>query len=245
MTEAPARSGRAGRVGLAVLLAVLLTALLSLGTWQVHRRSWKLALISRVEQRVNAPAVDAPGPAQWPQITAASDEYRHVSVTGRFLHDRETLVQASTELGSGYWVLTPLQRPDGSYVLINRGFVSPEHRDRAARRAAEPDGDVTVTGLLRISEPGGGFLRHNDPDGDRWYSRDVQAIAARDHLSPIAPYFIDEARRARPPWPVGGLTVIAFHNNHLVYAITWYGLALMAAYGLWRLFREDDTEPSC
>lgn len=211
----------------------------ALGTWQLERRAWKLDLIERVEQRVHAPAAPAPGPAQWPQVSAASDEYRHVRLSGTFLHDRETLVQAVTDLGSGFWVLTPLRMADGSTVLVNRGFVPPEVRERSARSASEPAGETTVTGLLRITEPGGGFLRKNDPAGDRWYSRDVQAIAAARGLERVAPYFVDAAATVPRTWPAGGLTVIAFHNNHFVYALTWYALALMAAGAAWRLRREN------
>jgi surfeit locus 1 family protein len=125
--------------------------------------------------------------------------------------------------------------------LVNRGFVSPDDRDHIAPGVA-----TKVTGLLRMTEPRGGFLRHNDPAANHWYSRDVQAIAAARHLNHVAPYFIDEeAARAAPSGasgahattsdkpggvpPVPGLTVIAFHNSHLVYAITWYTLALMVA----------------
>jgi surfeit locus 1 family protein len=90
---------------------------------------------------------------------------------------------------------------------------------------------------LRISEPGGGFLRHNDPAGNRWYSRDVAAIAASHGLAGAAPYFVDAARgqdpAGAPDHPTGGLTVISFPNTHLVYALTWYALALMVAGALW------------
>jgi surfeit locus 1 family protein len=87
---------------------------------------------------------------------------------------------------------------------------------------------TTVTGLLRISEPGGGFLRNNDPTADRWYSRDVEAIARSRGIKDVAPYFIDADASADPrALPVGGLTVISFPNNHLIYAITWFGLAFM------------------
>ena len=215
-----------------VLLFLLFSAL---GTWQLERRIWKLALIERVESRVHAAPVEAPPPAQWPAISAAGDEYRHVRLTGVFLHDRETLVQASTVLGAGYWVLTPLRTADGTVVLVNRGFVPPDKRERAARGGEEPAGEVRVTGLLRMTEPGGGFLRRNDPGAGRWFSRDVEAIARARGLSNVAPFFIDEEAPApRPPgaeprWPAPGLTVIAFHNNHLVYALTWFGLALGVA----------------
>jgi surfeit locus 1 family protein len=285
---------------IAVLFFVLFMAL---GTWQVQRRAWKLDLIARVEQRVHAPATPPPGPAQWPNVTAASDEYRHVTATGTFLDASQTLVQAVTDLGAGYWVLTPLRVADGSVVLINRGFVPADDRNRVQpgspasgpeRSASDPErsasasegsasaaatagGDSTppahtstVTGLLRITEPRGGFLRHNNPGANLWYSRDVQAIAAARGLTHVAPYFIDaeglpgngegptgdgegditEAPSARnlasargtgaggrggdsggsgltAVLPTPGLTVVHFHNSHLVYAITWYTLALL------------------
>lgn len=220
---------------------ILFASFVTLGTWQVHRRTWKLELIARVAERVHAPAAPAPPASQWPEVTAANSEYRRVRANGTFLNESETLVQATTELGAGYWVLTPLRQGDGTIVLINRGFVPPERRDRAAHGAGEPTTPASVTGLLRISEPGGAFLRHNDPVANRWYSRDVQAIAAARGLRRAAPYFIDaEADAAADSTaPVGGLTVIQFHNSHLTYLITWYTLALMVVGGMWIVIREE------
>ena len=234
-------------LAIALAGALLFSLFVALGTWQVERRGWKLALIDRVEQRVHAPATDAPEPDRWPRVNAADDEYRHVRLAGTFLHERETLVQASTVLGAGHWVLTPLQTAQGSVVLVNRGFVPPERRDRAARAGNAPAGEVEITGLLRMTEPGGGFLRRNDPAADRWFSRDVQAIAAARGLAEVAPFFIDEDApapqsmnaAAEPRWPAAGLTVIAFHNNHLVYALTWYALALMVAGAAWLVVRTE------
>jgi surfeit locus 1 family protein len=257
---------------LAVLLFVTFVAL---GTWQLKRRVWKLDLITRVEQRVHAPPAAPPGPAQWPQVSAATDEYRHVVVSGTFLDDSQTLVQAVTELGAGYWVLTPLRAADGSIVLVNRGFVPADDRDRIAPATAPPrpttavpPPPATVTGLLRMTEPRGAFLRHNDAAANHWYSRDVQAIATARGLTHVAPYFIDakatapgtasavsgagsatgaggaagvggEAAAGGAVAPIGGLTVIAFHNSHLVYAITWYTLALMVAVAIWLGIRNE------
>jgi len=223
----------------AVLALFFFCVFCALGTWQVERRSWKLQLIARVEARVHAPPVAAPGPAQWPTVTAAGAEYRHVAASGRFLNEASTPVQALTELGSGYWILTPLRLDDDSIVIVNRGFLAGDRRP-AVGATGGPQTTVTVTGLLRMSEPNGGFLRRNEPATDQWYSRDVEAIAKARGLGRVAPYFIDADRSAGPTdaavTPVGGLTVIAFHNNHLLYAITWYTLALMipAAIGLAR-----------
>jgi surfeit locus 1 family protein len=318
------RQGRRSPLFLAVAgtVAVLFFVLFAaLGTWQVERRTWKLDLIARVERRVHAPPAAAAAPAQWPNITAAADEYRRVTATGTFLDDSQTLVQAVTDLGAGYWVLTPLRLADGSIVLVNRGFVPADDRDRVKPGASpapavtpplasathpdllSPAAAARVTGLLRMTEPHGGFLRHNDPAANRWYSRDVQAIAAARGLTHVAPYFIDaeavpgdanprravsETAGASPPasadqrdattsptatgarmsalsaasgarmpasspangprspatnepavTPIPGLTVITFHNSHLVYAITWYTLALMVAVAIWLGIRKQ------
>jgi surfeit locus 1 family protein len=238
-----ARAAFAGAAIPILILILLVAGFTALGTWQVQRRAWKLDLIAKVDQRIHAPVVDAPGPAQWPAITAETDEYRRVRVSGNFLTKRETLVAASTELGSGFWVMTPLRTADGSTILINRGFVPSERDYRATRTAAASaaldDNAVTVTGLLRTTQPNGGFLRHNDPAANRWFSRDVQAIAAARGLHHVAPYFIDADADA-DALPVGGLTVVTFPNSHLAYAITWYVLALMAAAAAWRVGREPN-----
>lgn len=225
--------GLAGLVGIAGLIA--------LGVWQLERRAWKHELIARVESRIHAALLAAPGPAAWPTI-GTGDAYRRLRVTGRFLYGRETLVTAATEHGSGYWVLTPLVTEDGFTVLVNRGFVPPERREPATRAVGQADGSITVTGLLRLTEPGGGFLRANDPGAQRWYSRDVAAIAAAHGLRAAAPYFIDADAAPNPGGlPIGGLTVIAFPDSHLIYALTWFALAAMLAgwlgYGLYDRLR--------
>ena len=212
-------------------LVLLFAAFVALGTWQVYRLSWKLDLIARVDARVHAAAVAPPATA------TADDEYRKVTATGIFLNDKETAVQAVTERGAGFWVMTPLKTADGRVILINRGFV-PGNRRHPSKHAQQV-GPVSVTGLLRLTEPKGGFLRSNDPAADRWFSRDVAAIAATRHIGTVAPYFIDADTTPNPGgYPIGGLTVIRFPNNHFVYAITWYGLALMTIIGGVILFRK-------
>lgn len=225
------RARPAARVVLVVSLLALALAGFGLAAWQVQRRAWKHALIEAVDNRSTTAPVAAPGPAQWSRITKELDAYRRVTFTGRFAHDRETLVQAVTERGGGYWVLTPLVG-ERFTVLVNRGFVPPDRRDAKTRAAGNPGGRVTVTGLLRITEPGGGFLRSNDPKADRWYSRDVAAIATARGLARTAPYFIDaDATPNQGGYPVGGLTVIRFSDNHAVYALTWLALALGCLFG--------------
>ena len=246
------RSAFARRV-LAVLAVLLIVLFAGLGTWQVLRLQWKLDLIARVNARVHAAPVAAPPAAQWAQVTKDSHEYRRVQLSGHYLYEFTTPVQALSSLGAGFWLLTPMCTAEGQLVFINRGFI-PAAENRAgrypARRAgaspcAAPGDPVQVTGLLRINEPGGGFLRDNDPAGNRWYSRDVAAIGAARGLANVAPYFVDAAKdqdpKGAPERAVGGLTVISFQNNHLVYALTWYALALMVAGALWWAGRYGST----
>ena len=232
------RDRPATRVVLALSLVALALTGIALSVWQVQRRAWKHALIEAVESRSTAAPVDAPGPEAWPRIAADRDAYRPVAFTGRFAHDREVLVQAVTERGGGYWVMTPLVG-DRFTVLVNRGFVPPDRRLRSTRIGGNPAGPVTVTGLLRITEPDGGFLRSNDPRADRWYSRDVAAIASARALTRTAPYFIDADATANPGgYPVGGMTVVRFSDNHLVYALTWLALAIGCAWGAMMVWRK-------
>ncbi len=211
-------------------ISITILGLVLLGNWQLRRLDWKIALIERVESRAFAAPIAAPSAASWPNITREIDEYHRVTIHGRFLHERETLVWALTERGNGYWVLIPLLTPTGETVLINRGYVPTTATNPAQRKDGQIDGEVSITGLLRISEPGGIPLRDNDPIAERWYSRDVVAIARARELINVAPYFIDADDTANPGGlPIGGMTRLSYRNAHLIYALTWYGLALLLA----------------
>lgn len=220
----PTRSG-AARAALLTLLLAAFAAFVALGVWQVERLGWKRALIARVERNVHGAPVSAPSPAQWPALTREADEYRRLALHGRFDYTREALVRASTVLGAGYWVLTPLRTDEGAWVFVNRGFVPPEMRGRVPQVGEEQ----SVVGLLRLTEPGGSLLQSNDPAQDRWYSRDVAAIAQARHVAgEVAPFFVDQQALTdadRRAWPRPGLTVLQFPNNHLEYAVTWFALA--------------------
>lgn len=220
--------GRAITTG---LLLFVIAALIGLGVWQLERRTWKLALIAHTEAMLAQPPVPAPGPDRWSTI-GKDDVYRPVIVRGHYRTGADTLVQAVTELGGGFWVMTPFDTDRGFTLLVNRGFVPADRRTGIAPSPAMQ----SIPGLLRLSEPGGAFLRKNDPAADHWYSRDIAAIAARRELGRVAPYFID-ASEPKSGWPRGGLTVVRFRNSHMVYALTWFGLALLVAGMAWRVRR--------
>ena len=230
---------RATRVVLFALGLLLLAGFVALGAWQLERRRWKLDLIERVEARVAAPPIDAPGPALWPRVDAARFEYRHIAVTGRLRHERETFVQASTARGSGWWSMVPLDTGRGWTVLVNRGFVSDEKRASGTLPKRRNVGPLRVTGLLRLGEGSGTWPRRNDPAADRWYTRDVPAIARARGLARVAPYYIDVGGVLGPgPPPVSGMGEVRFRNHHLAYALTWFALAALVAGALALLWRD-------
>ncbi|TDK26244.1 SURF1 family protein [Luteimonas aestuarii] len=225
------------RVVFAAALAIAFLGFTTLGVWQVQRLAWKRDLVARVDARIHAVPVPAPTRDAWAGIDADNSEYLHVRVVGRFLDVPTTRTQAVTALGGGWWLLSPLQLDGGEIVLVNRGFVP-----TGETAAGPPTGRVQVTGLLRLDEPGGGFLRSNAPGEDRWHSRDVQAIAEARGLPAdrVAPYFIDAGRdSAAQGWPRGGMTVVSFRDHHLQYALTWFALALLTLVaGAWLFVSE-------
>ena len=137
---------RTRRAAFAASALIAALGFAALGVWQIERRAWKHELVAQVDARIHAMPVAAPGPGKWDAVSAKTDAYRRVTATGVFRHDRETLVQAVTGRGAGYWVLTPLETP-GFALLVNRGFVPGERRGARTRSAGNVAGRVTVTGL--------------------------------------------------------------------------------------------------
>ncbi len=230
--------GRLWRIMVVTLFMILFAGFMGLGIWQVQRLAWKTALIERVDSRIHADPVDAPPPAT--TITRDDHEYLRVKVSGRFQHDKETPVMAVSDLGPGWWILTPLETDKGYTVLVNRGFVPLEMKEPSSRPQAPEQ--ATVVGLLRLDEGHRGFMRENDPAANNWYAREVKAIlATRDVTGPAVDYFIDAQQIegvAADSWPRAGLTVVRFANSHLVYALTWFSLAGGSLFAMVLVLRE-------
>lgn len=228
------------RVVLPLAAAVVaFLVLCALGAWQVERLFWKEALIARVEAGLAAAPVAAPGPAAWPELDVAAMEYRPVEVRGTYDHGREihvvyTLVSPKGPLGGiGYQVLTPFRADAGWWVYVNRGFVPRDAKDPAARAAGQVAGETTVTGLLRRPGQRSWFMPADDAAANAWFSRDPALFATAAGLAAeaVAPYVIDARFDPDLPGglPQGGETIVSFPNNHLGYAITWFGLAAALA----------------
>ena len=206
-----------------------LAILIALGVWQVERKTWKEGLIARIVSQSTAAPVAPPLPGRW---DPATDEFRHVRLSGHYLNDRETLVHglAAGETPGralqGYYVLTPFVRDDGATVLVNRGFVPTELKRQDDRRDGLVEGETTVTGILRATEPRTMFVPEPDPARGEWFNRDVPGIAAARHLTDAAPYLVEaDATPGQTSWPRGGQLRVDLPNNHLQYAFTWFGIA--------------------
>jgi surfeit locus 1 family protein len=224
----PRRSWR----GLLVPAILAFAILIGLGTWQLQRKAWKESLIATLTARVDAP-VQALAPANaWQSLDQTHDEYRRVIVTAELENDKEALVFASGTAfrpdvsGVGYWVFTPARLPDGGTVMVNRGFVPDGRQDPKLRPAGVLTGPVEITGAMRWPDDRHWFTPSDDPLHNLWFSRDPAAIAAAKGLGPVARFYIEQEAPAPPGGlPQPGRLVVSLPDNHLQYAVTWFGLA--------------------
>ncbi len=210
--------------------------LIALGTWQVERKAWKEALISTLSDRLAAEPIDLPPPSQWPAMTPENSEFRRVRLHADYLQAGDALVYASGSSirddvkGTGYFVFSPAQLADGAKIVINRGFTP----SRAYPRASAAD----IVGAIRWPEAPSWFAAPHDNAGEVWTVRDQRMMAQVKDWGGVAPFYIEQ----ESPIPPGGLPhpaklTVRLRNDHLQYAITWYGLAatLSVIYVAWIL----------
>jgi surfeit locus 1 family protein len=216
--------------GLTAACLLMFAALCGLGTWQVERLHWKLALIAQVDANMKAPPLNLDAVRALPPDQA---QYHRVTVQGVFDHARENYAFTTGEGGVPlYHVLTPLHVSQG-WLMVDRGAVPKDRLDPASRRAGNVSGMVSVTGVWRIPDPPGAFTPAHKPGSRVWYARDLAGMAAQDGIRLLAPALLEAGATPNPGgWPKGGQTVVSFRNQHLSYAVTWFGLALVLL-GVW------------
>lgn len=231
--------------GLAVITSVMVFALVGLGTWQLQRLGIKAELLRNIEERLSAESVQLPEESRWTDASLDID-YLKVSVSGTFQHDREAYLFGAIDKNNrgenipGYFVLTPLQIENGATLIVNRGFVPQDKKDPATRSDGQPQGRVTISGLLRLPERQGVFTPAADQAKRVLYARDPALIAQWFELKRVAPFSLDADKAPNAGGlPSGGYTIVSVPNNHLQYAITWYSLALItiAMFALYALKR--------
>ncbi len=238
----PSRSGAVGRTIFIVMSLLAFAALLALGTWQVKRLQWKEALIASIDARTAAPASTIAEIEQ--RLSETGDvDYWPVRVSGVFEHAHEQHFFATHKGLTGYYVYTPLRLADGRALFVNRGIVPFDQKEPVERLGGQLAGMVTVTGLARnrLDRKPSWVVPDNDLGKNIYYWKDLTAMARRsgfDVQTEVVPLFVDADNTPNPGGlPVGGVTIINLPNNHLQYAITWYGLAaaLAGVFGFWFL----------
>lgn len=225
-------------LGFGVFNLVMVIGLISLGVWQLQRRVEKHALIAALTERLAAPPQALPPARDWPKLDQANDEYRRVGFTVQFDNTKEALVFASasgfrpdvSDSGPGYWVFTPARLADGSIVVVNRGFVPDARKDPKTRIEGEVSGPVALAGVMRWPDSRHWFTPGDDAAHNLWFTRDPVAIAAAKDVGPVAPFYVEQ----ETPVPPGGLPqpgrlIVSLPDNHLQYALTWFGLAAVLA----------------
>jgi len=244
VSETPQKPRRGGFVLFALLIVAAIGVLVALGTWQLQRLAWKQELIAALDAKLAARPGDLPARERWAQLDAGSDEFRRVAFPAEFLPGEEALVYSSGSslrpdaTGPGYWVFSPARLAGGSLVVVNRGFVPEGKQNPETRREGQPSGVVDIVGVMRWAEQRGAFTPKDEPEKNLWFDRDPASMAIAKHWGTIAPFYVDmEAPPARGGWPKVGPLKASLPNNHLQYAVTWYGLAavtLVAALLFWR-----------
>ena len=208
--------------GVTVAAVIAAAILIGLGVWQLQRLQWKLALIAEVNGHMAAPPVSLDEALR---MSPDQAQYRRVALAGRFDNAREAYVFTTGAGGEPvYHVLTPFRLGDGRVLMVDRGFIPKDKRDPATRTL--PEGETQVTGVWRVPDAPGAFTPAPDAAHRIWYARDLAGIAAADHVRLAAPVVIEADAAPNPGgWPKGGQTVVSFRNEHLSYAVTWFGLA--------------------
>lgn len=230
------RRRRRSWLGLFVPAVLAFALLIGLGVWQLQRKAWKEGLIADLTARLAVPAQALPPARLWPRLDQAQDEYRPVKFTAVFDNSHEALVYASATAfrpdvsGPGYWVFTPARLADGGTVIVNRGFVPDSRKDPKSRLEGQVSGPVDIMGAMRWPDSRHWFTPGDDPAHNLWFARDPASIAAAKGLGPVAPFYVEQAAPAPPGGlPQPGKLIVSLPDNHLQYALTWFGMAAVLA----------------
>lgn len=242
MTAAESRPR--GALGMTIIALVMVGVLAGLGIWQLQRRDEKHVLIAALTERLALAPVQLP--ADWAALNAARDEFRRVTFTATFESKPDVMVYTSGSAvredvsGPGTWAFLPARLPDGRAIVINAGFVQNTMQDRAQQDQAVgrliTGAPVTMTGYLRFPETPGLFSAHEDRAKRLWFVRDHRAMALAMAWGEVAPFYVDLEAPVPPSGvPKPGPLQVHLRDNHLQYAITWFGLALvvLVTFGFW------------
>jgi len=189
--------------------------LIALGTWQVMRLDWKNNLIADANARLAKPYIALP-------VTPTKTDhiFQRVKVSGNFnkdvpIHVFHTLKYA----GQGAWIIAKFTTNDGREILVDRGFV-PNNTEIPLI-----DTNVTLKGALVWPYEVGLFTPEPNHNENLWYGRDVVKMAEYMKTEPIMLQI--EPSENNKTWPRAHALSVKLPNNHLQYALTWFGLTIV------------------
>jgi len=236
--------------GMTIIALAMTAVLVSLGVWQLQRRAWKHALIAAMDERLGAAPGVLPPPSEWKKLDPAHDEFRRVQFTATLQSKPDVMVYTSGSAvrpdvsGPGTWAFVPATLKDGGTVVINTGFVPNTMQNRVWQdRVVTPlvtGRPILMTGYLRFPEKPGLLAAHEDIVKRLWFVRDIGSMAHALGWGPIAPFYVDLESPVPPSGiPKPGPLEVHLPDNHLQYAITWFGLALavFCTFGFWLVGR--------
>jgi cytochrome oxidase assembly protein ShyY1 len=232
--------------GLGIFTLLTLALLIGLGVWQLQRRVEKHALIAQLTERLAAAPEALPLAAQWSALTPARDEFRRVQLSASYESRPDAMVYSAgsavrTDIsGPGTWAFLPARLPDGGTIVINTGFVQNTMQDRGQEDRAVArlvtGAPVTLTGYIRFPESPGTLTPAENLAKRLWFTRDHLAMAKALGWGEVAPFYIDlESPVPASGIPKPGPLEVQLKDDHLQYAITWFGLAgaVLIAFGVW------------
>lgn len=231
--------------GLLCLMPVVSAAL---GTWQVKRLKWKQELISRAENSLALPTLPLP-PILNPNIVEQEFDFRRVTATGTFRHDQEMLVGPRLFDGEdGYYVVTPLERKDGSKLLVFRGWIAKRFKEQSSRPESLIRDEVTIECMLRKKPAKNFFTPNDEPEKGNYYFMSIDDMAASTGSQPVyIQALMDLTYNGKQVYPeqliargipIGKPPKVEFRNTHFQYIVTWYGLSVLTTVMLFFLVKQ-------
>ena len=219
---------------------------MSLGVWQMERLQWKNNLIQKIEQNKNENPMDINEIIQKKKL-GEKIEYHPVIITGTFQHQLEQHYWATQDNKVGYFIYTPMIMENKKIVFVNRGYVPTENKNSDTRQKGQVQGIVKVKGLIQNPQrkKANRFVPDNDMEKNIFYWKSLEDMAQNafgEEEIDLLNFFVDADNTPNDGgWPVGGMTRVEFPNSHLLYAITWFALAvalfIMAFTSVYRLLK--------
>jgi surfeit locus 1 family protein len=211
---------------LPIYFVILSVAILcALGGWQIYRLNWKNNLIQQIDQKIYAPVTDLP--TDFNKFSVLT--YNLVKIKGNYLHDKEMYLYAGSRVYKGepgYLVLTPFKREDGSYILVNRGWVSEKNKKPQARPSSMVKDEVEIEGYLLEGEKRTWLTPDNDLIRNIWFWIDIKTISEHTKLD-LPNYVVMRKMQSKNEVPLGKEIITAnIRNDHFAYAVIWFSTAI-------------------